>query len=641
MYLKILNDMINKLRRSLFKVLLPILLQGWFFSACEKEPVAAIPEKTCFSLILEEEAGPPTKSLLQSADIETKITSVTLGLYQGGLLVDAEHYTGNFNQMAFPLEEGVYTAYALVNMGDMREFLPENEGDLPSLSYSIPGYTDPVVGIEYRGIPMAGSLIYTVGVSGSGTIRVKRLMAKVTAILSCEWTGTISSVKVYNLNRTLKPFGTSAAASSADILPVQEFQSGGGTASGTYVFYVPENMQGSVSGISTPSEKSPEGSATVKTKKELMTYLETLVEGKSGVEGDIRYRSFLGEDATSDFNINRNWRYTWTLRFLPGGRLHNDWKHENRLSWSEYRYFINPATINLYAGESAFIDLQRAEERYVNGSLHANGGGSISYGSHFNWSYASLTNPSVVNDQGAIIGALSGEKYSVYGVGEGTRRVTATGPDGSGELSLYCDVHSMNYKRQLLLMADPGPRAVVGETVRLKALVYTVQNGVTTGGTDVSASYDCHIYRAGYEGSNSVHVPSQGYVTATGPDEERFSASYDYYADGKTIYANGLHVTFEQTRTGDLSIVGVSTPGTVGSSIQLVALFTQYSNGVASATTDVTSQASWNIQDGEGVSVSAGIVYGTLPGASVVQATYIAPNGLRYRAQSIVLFNSH
>ena len=633
--------MTEKTLYALFKVVLSALLSAWVFSACEKETISEHPTGPRFSLMLEEESGPATKSLLQSADIETKITSVTLALYQAGALVDAEHYASRFDQMSFPLEDGVYTVYALVNMGDMREVLPENESELSSLVYSIPGYQEPGTGIEYRGIPMAGQLSCTVGLTDNCAIPVKRLLAKVTAVLSCEWTGTISSVKVFNLNRTLKPFGTSVAVSSADILPVQEFQSGGGTTSGTYVFYVPENLQGSISGIATPFEKSPEGHSQVDAKKGLMTYLETLVSGTSGVEGTIIYRSFLGDNATTSFDINRNWRYTWTLRFLPDGRLNNDWKHENRLSWSEYRYYITPATMTLYEGEGGLIDILRAEDLYKNGSLFANGGGSISYGSHFNWSYASLTNPSIVNDHGAITGQLLGEKYYVSAVGSGTRRITATGPDGSADVNLYCDVTSLGYKRQLLLMADPGPRAVVGETVRLKALVYTTQNGVTTGGTDVTASYDCHIFRAGYEGHNAVHVPSQGLVTATGPDEERFSASYDYYADGKTIYANGLYVTFEETRTGNLSIIGVSRPGTVGSSIQLQATFTQYSNGSPIGTTDVTSQAVWNIQDGDGVSVSAGIVVGTLPGASVVQATYTAPNGKKYQAQSIVLFNSH
>ena len=79
----------------------------------------------------------------------------------------------------------------------------------------------------------------------------------------------------------------------------------------------------------------------------------------------------------------------------------------------------------------------------------------------------------------------------------------------------------------------------------------------------------------------------------------------------------------------------------MGGAVALHATFTQYSNGSATGTTDVTSQAIWNVQDGDGVSVSAGVVMGTQPGASVIQASYTAPNGKLYRAQAVVLFNSH
>ena len=208
----------------LLEVLLPLV----FLPSCQKETEVSASRESRFSLVLEEENGaPPTRSILQSADIETKVTSVTLGLYQGGLLVEKEYYGSGF----------------------------------------IPGYLDADVGIEYRGIPMAGSLVYTVGTTSSGAIPVRRLMAKVTAQLYCEWTGVITSVKVHNLNRSLKPFGSSAAASASDILPVYEFQTGGEQPSGTYVFYVPENRQGTVSGIADSSEKSPEGNTTVDERK--------------------------------------------------------------------------------------------------------------------------------------------------------------------------------------------------------------------------------------------------------------------------------------------------------------------------------------------------------------------------------------
>lgn len=634
------------MRYKYLYILLEVLLPLVFLPSCQKETEVSASRESRFSLVLEEENGaPPTRSILQSADIETKVTSVTLGLYQGGLLVEKEYYGSGFDQMSFPLEDGAYTAYALVNMGDMREALPEEETALSSLTYSIPGYLDADVGIEYRGIPMAGSLIYTVGTTSSGAIPVRRLMAKVTAQLYCEWTGVITSVKVHNLNRSLKPFGSSAAASASDILPVYEFQTGGEQASGTYVFYVPENRQGTVSGIADSSEKSPEGNTTVDERKGQMTYLETLVTGTSGVEGTILYRSFLGDNATSNFDIRRNWRYTWTLHYLPDGRLNNDWKHENNLTWSEYRYSITPTYLSLYLGETGFIRVYRHEDRYISGVFHASAGPTLTYSQHFSWSYAAPDNPSIQNDNAVITGSPYSDAYMVTAKGNGIRRITASGPDGSGAENLTCDVKAMDYKRQLILIADP-PRAAVGETIHLRALVYTTQNGITTGGTDVTDNHTCcFIYRMG--SSYPIQVPYQGIVTATGPGRDHFNAAFRHEADGKIIYATGEYITFESTHTGNLFITGGSTPGVVGGSVQLQASFVLYNNGnindIASAS-NVTNQVSWKILDGEecGFHVSsAGSVTSSGPGASLVQATYAAPNGLSYETQAIVVFNSH
>lgn len=597
-------------------------------SACpEPAPVAGR-----FSLVLEEADGNrETKSILQSADIETRITSVTLGLYIGGVLAEKEYYASGFDEMTFPLEDGTYIAYALVNMGDMRSALPVNESDIASVTYSIPGYLDNGTGIEFRGIPMAGKLPYTVGITQSGAIPVRRLMAKVTAVMNCNWSGKISAVKVYNLNRTLKPFGSSAAASTADILPVQEFQAGSGSPSGSFVFYVPENMQGSISGIEGSTDKSPEGNTTVNHKKDLLTYLETLVEGTGDVEGSITYRSYLGDNATTNFDICRNWRYTWNLTFLPDGRLNNDWKHENHLAWSEYRYDINQTALYLYKGERVNLTVWRYEDRYIEGVKKAGAGTNSLFTNRFQWS----------SDQPDIASAeLAGTLLYVEGKGNGTCRITATGPDGSADATLYCDVTAMNYKRQLFLLSDPGPRSVVGETVYLKALVYTTQNGTVTGPQDVTGQiFDCSIFRASYDGSsNPVYVPSQGVVKATAAGSERFSASYSHVIDHKTIHANGLYIDFETAKTGELSITGTTTAH-VGQSVPMTAVFTPYSGGVAQPGSAVTAR--WNIQDGgpKYHVTDFGVVTADEPGATVVQATY-SSNGLTYRAQVVVLFNS-
>ena len=269
----------------------------------------------------------PTRSLLTAPDIETKKTSVTLAAYAGGTLANCQHYTTALDAMVLELDPGqTYTLYALVNMGDMTASLPRLESDLESLTYRIPSYTEGAESLAARGLPMAGTLDYP----GHGTvIPVERLLAKVTAHLSCEWEdAAIRSVRVCNLNRVLRPFGEAARDEDWD---QQEFDDGTGTASGTFVFYVPENRQGTIGGIQTSREKSPDANDEVRARSNRLTYLETTVEGTGTILGTIVYRSYLGRNAVTDFDILRNARYDWTLRFLPDGLQYDDWKHDNDL----------------------------------------------------------------------------------------------------------------------------------------------------------------------------------------------------------------------------------------------------------------------------------------------------------------------
>ena len=269
----------------------------------------------------------PTRSLLTAPDIETKKTSVTLAAYAGGALADCQHYTTALDAMVLELDPGqTYTLYALVNMGDMTASLPRLENDLESLTYRIPSYTEGAESLATRGLPMAGTLDYP----GHGTvIPVERLLAKVTAHLSCEWDdAAIRSVRVCNLNRVLRPFGEAVRDEDWD---QQEFDDGTGTASGTFVFYVPENRQGTIGEIQTSREKSPDANDEVRARSDQLTYLETTVEGTGAILGTIVYRSYLGRNAVTDFDILRNARYDWTLRFLPDGLQYDDWKHDNDL----------------------------------------------------------------------------------------------------------------------------------------------------------------------------------------------------------------------------------------------------------------------------------------------------------------------
>ena len=306
------------------------VLLGACLTACTR--LANPPEQEpVFRMADMDFSGISTRSLLTAADIETKKTSVTLAAYANGTCAAKGHFTTDLDALSLNLEaDRSYTVYALVNMGDMTESIPLSESDLSSITYSIPSYMEGTGSLAARGIPMAGKLVYP----GQGTvIPVERLLAKVTACLSCEWEGAvIRSVRVCNLNRVLRPFGAAAREEDWD---QQEFQQGTGTVSGTFVFYVPENRQGTIDGIRTSLDKSPDRNEDVRSRSGQLTYLEAVVEGSGRYVGSVTYRSYLGKDAVSDFDIRRNAHYRWTVRYLADGLQYDDWKHDNGLTDTE------------------------------------------------------------------------------------------------------------------------------------------------------------------------------------------------------------------------------------------------------------------------------------------------------------------
>jgi len=302
---------------------LAILALTFLSTACHRE----YPE-TAFRTITLEPESVQTRSVLTDTGIETRKTDITLAAYADGQLAASGYFTQRLDAMVLNLEPGQkYTVYALVNMGDYTGSLPLSESGLSSLTYRIPSYTGGMESIASRGIPMAGKLTFE---GQTYLVPVERLLAKVTARLSCEWPGAaIRNVRIHQLNRVLRPFGESVMEED---WAEQEFQEGTGGPSGTFTFYVPENRQGSIDGIAGSRDKSPDNHPEVRTRAGRLTYLETVVEGTGIYVGTITYRSYLGRDAVSDFDIRRNAHYRWTIRFLQDGLQYDDWKHDNGLT---------------------------------------------------------------------------------------------------------------------------------------------------------------------------------------------------------------------------------------------------------------------------------------------------------------------
>lgn len=590
--------------------------------SCQKaEEDVAVPsvdgEPFTFSVVEEDpiKVDPATKSVLTDGTIETKRTSVTIGIYYpGGALVASQYYT-SFGDMTFPLENGVaYTAYALVNMGDMRSSLPGTTAGLSSLTYTIPAYTGTAESVNSRGIPMAGSLTFTVS-GTSAEIPVKRLLAKVTAVLSCDWgEAKIKSAKVYNMNKTLKPFGVSAATGSSDMLGFQELQTavGEGTTSLTATFYVPENMQGTVSGILLSSDKAGDRNATVGLNAAKLTYLETSVESEGRYDGTIVYRSYLGNNATTNFDIERNYRYAWTIHYKSDkvDDWDDDWKHDyDDLEIIDYSLSVSPASATVTAGST--LPLATTLTRNVIRPSASSTSNPLATTSA-SWT---SSNPSVATVSTAGV---------VTGVATGSATITARyTPEHFTERTASALITVQTISNYITV--TPASSTVDWtETVPLTARYYTVTDGTPDAGVDITT--DPGTVWSKYDGDASVSVSSTGVVSASTYGSAVIRATYA----GQYGSAN---VQFNRT---DRTLVLGHTPATpvAGQNVQMTALIRTVTNGVLQPDTDLSaSSVTWSIaaksDPSAVVSVTAaGILTASKAVTVTVQGNYAGYGGL-------------
>lgn len=280
--------------------------------------------------------GRETKSTLPSAGIETQVNEVVLAAYRDGLRFASGWFAAPFDSLSLRLYKGQrFHVYALANMGDLQERLPLREADLQDLTYRIGPYSgSDADAVSRRGIPMADRCDFTPGVQPPLTFQLKRLLARVTVNLECLWPGGhISRVGIRNMNGALKPFGDSAASDPADIYdgPLEEETLDGDPRSVQMVLYVPENLQGTIAGISDDWEKSQDYNSLIDERQDCLTYLEVEVSGSGLYEGTMTYRNYLGDNATDSFDIQRNTAYVWDIVYFEDNLCKDEWKYENDL----------------------------------------------------------------------------------------------------------------------------------------------------------------------------------------------------------------------------------------------------------------------------------------------------------------------
>lgn len=347
------------------------------------------------------------RSVLPEKTIEDKITQVTLASYdERGRLTDACHYSGGFSAMKLHIQsEGQNTIYALVNMGDMTARMPAKETGLTDLTYSLESFED----VEAAGIPMSGMLAGVTVDNRLRNIPVERLFAKVCIRILHTSLGnaSVSNPYAYNLknvslfirqaNGCLSPFSNrgSRALMTSDLLDVSDFcqdmnsrddyegslpSSALGPGPGyfqdtTFVFYVPENVQGDLlRGNTDPLAKVESGIKDVNGRdySGLCTYVEFNAKRENtgqGYYGSVKYRFYLGEDDVADFSVAGNSRYDLTLDLTENGFHIESWKVTRGDDWTDTRVlsFMNAPYV-VYRGGRCAVNVRYHRSRPDNGS---------------------------------------------------------------------------------------------------------------------------------------------------------------------------------------------------------------------------------------------------------------------------------
>lgn len=354
------------------------------------QPQKSEEETLTIGVRIRDETEIETKSILKDADIEDRITCITLAAYdKDGVLRDRKHFTSGFSSMSLDVvKSNAFDIYALANMGDMTDYLPAKESDIGTLSYRLESYDD----IAAAGIPMCGSMKDQKGGDGVRVLELERLFAKISVRILHD--GLLNSsngeIYAYNLcnrsvylrqaNSRLYPFSStgSRALSASDTMTESDYhadlnnrseyegslnQSQLGPGPGffkdtTLVFYVPENVQGKLlPGNDDPFAKTPENISALNGQdySSICTYLEFNAERKNtaiGYGGGVTYRYYLGADSTSDFSLERNCRYDITLEFTEEGFFIENWKMSRNEDWQDTRtlkFIGKPFTI--YKGD--------------------------------------------------------------------------------------------------------------------------------------------------------------------------------------------------------------------------------------------------------------------------------------------------
>ncbi len=255
------------------------------------------------------------------------ISDLNLFVYDsGGTLVEEYYQSGSTRVSAvFPDEAAEYDIYAVANVG--RLSAPRRESEIERLIYEYDGYG----AIAEKGLPMAGELL---GCSplDAGPVMVRCIAARYSVSFdnnSAKAEYVIKDVCLCNVPADIYPFGEGTSARHVlpcgDRLDPDDISSLNRGSSVT--LYALENLQGVLLPDNTdPARKTP--SDLTAEQSSLCTYLEVTADVLTTTSRfqDVRFRAYLGDDLTTDFNVRRNRSYRLRLDFESDMVVDDGWR---------------------------------------------------------------------------------------------------------------------------------------------------------------------------------------------------------------------------------------------------------------------------------------------------------------------------
>lgn len=203
---------------------------------------------------------------------------------------------------------------------------------------------------------------------------------------------TNKTLKMKQANLRLRPFSAAAmkAEAAADAGDGDLDPSMTNGTSNTYVFHVPENMQGTAPEAAFAAEpdaskknrlKVPSNTLIPANCRNYGTYVEfkgKLDKNAGGFGGDVTYQFYLGANETTDFNLQRGRRYKIRLKFTADGLFHPDWRVQAELTDARlFRLTADPAFARdigeVNAGRTLAVRCNRPGALYV----YMNPGGKL------------------------------------------------------------------------------------------------------------------------------------------------------------------------------------------------------------------------------------------------------------------------